>query len=113
MWGQVPLLQLLSAFPGIIPTRVGTSDFRYTLDYAVEDHPHACGDKVVFVVCSSDWGGSSPRVWGQAYQGFAKQNYTRIIPTRVGTRQNAYQGFAKQKDHPHACGDKVQDIVHL
>ena len=85
MWGQVPLLQLLSAFPGIIPTRVGTSDFRYTLDYAVEDHPHACGDKVVFVVCSSDWGGSSPRVWGQVDMSEKFDLIHGIIPTRVGT----------------------------
>ncbi len=31
----------------------------------LEDHPHACGDKLLPVMLVNIWLGSSPRVWGQ------------------------------------------------
>ena len=33
---------------------------------------------------------------------------TRIIPTRVGTRGYASSHGDPEKDHPHACGDKLR-----
>ena len=46
VWGQVRVQ--LNAFRvfGIIPMRVGTSLFHFTFSSCVEDHPHACGDKM-------------------------------------------------------------------
>ena len=50
--------------------------------------------------------GSSPRVWGQVFpQDFCKSD-TRIIPTRVGTREVNGILADDGKDHPLACGDK-------
>ena len=71
------------------------------------DHPHACGDKQNTPQNFDGSGGSSPRVWGQGFlREFPQKNY-RIIPTRVGTRQNFNFKFLHRKDHPHACGDKI------
>ena len=37
----------------------------------------------------------------------ARADALRIIPTRVGTRSRSRSGTARRKDHPHACGDKM------
>ena len=34
-----------------------------------------------------------------------------IIPTRVGTRLNSVKADALKEDHPHACGDKLENRV--
>ncbi len=46
MWGQVVGVVVVAQRAGIIPTRVGTSLFHFTFSSCVEDHPHACGDKM-------------------------------------------------------------------
>ena len=50
--------------------------------------------------------GSSPRVWGQECYTNKWRLYARIIPTRMGTSNNAYETMHNKKDHPHAYGDK-------
>ena len=91
----------------IIPTRVGTSDFYSSFNSSLQDHPHACGDKVVLYVVVSVKLGSSPRVWGQAQLFIFPVKPPGIIPTRVGTRMLHDQFAEYYEDHPHACGDKL------
>ena len=50
--------------------------------------------------------GSSPRVWGQAVSTYTTEDDSRIIPTRVGTRNFEKFRICNSQDHPHACGDK-------
>ncbi len=45
VWGQVYYVFFFQFCTGIIPTRVGTSQFNGKLGTPVGDHPHACGDK--------------------------------------------------------------------
>ena len=45
VWGQEYELINFKSHKGIIPTRVGTSEYYWWDDLATEDHPHACGDK--------------------------------------------------------------------
>ena len=71
-----------------------------------EDHPHAYGDKTDRERYSSRRKGSSPRVWGQAPQGRYLLRYSRIIPTRMGTRDFLPDNIFHNWDHPHAYGDK-------
>ena len=71
----------------IIPTRMGTSDFRNFSAVTVWDHPHAYGDKPFSIFSGFPQTGSSPRVWGQVEQEQALETLTRIIPTRMGTRK--------------------------
>ena len=109
VWGQV--LDEVNELPltGIIPTRVGTRTVVSYRRHLSKDHPHACGDKVSLVKLSLLLLGSSPRVWGQAYLGYVGHPQVRIIPTRVGTSIAPKCGQRSQGDHPHACGDKLQD----
>ena len=53
--------------------------------------------------------GSSPRVWGQVLRFVLTVLHTGIIPTRVGTRKHTITLVNGNKDHPHACGDKINE----
>ena len=46
VWGQVPYFVADSKLHRIIPTRVGTRSVLDSVVQDVEDHPHACGDKL-------------------------------------------------------------------
>ena len=65
MWGQEPLPLCVNYLLGIIPTRVGTRSAKFNAKRNVEDHPHACGDKIHEMTIADYEAGSSPRVWGQ------------------------------------------------
>ena len=73
----------------------------------LQDHPHACGDKLTSWLYSFFVPGSSPRVWGQVRSIPRPKRIVRIIPTRVGTSQNNLEYHTNTQDHPHACGDKL------
>ena len=47
-------------------------------------------------------------MWGQVFDIFSAAIATGIIRTRVGTRTADYSSDALSRDHPHACGDKLQ-----
>ena len=66
VWGQETAICGDILTDRIIPTRVGTSELGELEIEVQQDHPHACGDKNVFSLYSSNIVGSSPRVWGQA-----------------------------------------------
>ena len=91
----------------IIPTRVGTSLKQQKLRHKERDHPHACGDKVLYDRWAVGYTGSSPRVWGQVISSRLSRETHRIIPTRVGTSCIGHFCNIYIKDHPHACGDKA------
>ena len=74
-----------------------------------KDHPHAYGDKKIKAPSASGLVGSSPRVWGQVNTSLKSCRLSRIIPTRMGTRQNCAVRKYGNKDHPHAYGDKLVD----
>ena len=67
MWGQVTKYITKGNDKRIIPTRVGTRKIAKFYDVSIEDHPHACGDKVEISTIFFTVIGSSPRVWGQVY----------------------------------------------
>ena len=107
VWGQARMVKAREYEVRIIPTRVGTSQRNLLNAAHTLDHPHACGDKINFVVAPVSSVGSSPRVWGQGSPLYFVVNGGRIIPTRVGTRWIAVIKQAVNEDHPHACGDKL------
>ena len=86
VWGQDSAKQQPPMVVWIIPMRVGT---RRTVTLRIgwnEDHPHACGDKLVKKYLFHLFFGSSPCVWGQVFKK-GKLNFGEgIIPMRVGTR---------------------------
>ena len=98
---------VLSDSVRIISTRVGTRNQDLKLTELSQDHLHACGDKRVLLLPSLPEWGSSPRVWGQDTDTLNISINTRIIPTRVGTRNFTTSKPTIKQDHPHACGDKI------
>ena len=87
VWGQVCNTRICDYKGGIIPTRVGTSRPRQEHNLYYKDHPHACGDKSLYLHFSRLSLGSSPRVWGQVMSRKSTLETVGIIPTRVGTSQ--------------------------
>ena len=108
VWGQASTAIFKPKTIRIIPTRVGTRDYLVTVLVVFEDHPHACGDKVLYPVALRNKAGSSPRVWGQVRNYYGEFRQMRIIPTRVGTRLFGECQVKGEEDHPHACGDKLK-----
>ena len=107
---------------------MGTSIYFDSVTNFDGDHPHAYGDKAIIKFFPVFFVGSSPRVWGQEF--WQKEYFLqiRIIPTRMGTREEHRGAKAwnriiptrmgtsvisciisvRYKDHPHAYGDKLQ-----
>ena len=85
VWGQGLADLDMRKSARIIPTRVGTRNFRICPYKPFQDHPHACGDKSNYQAFPNIRLGSSPRVWGQVSDYVSVVPNTRIIPTRVGT----------------------------
>ena len=85
VWGQAALIATYTVQRRIIPTRMGTSLLLLPCARVVKDHPHAYGDKCIFLLEKSVSVGSSPRVWGQVMQRAGNSLFTGIIPTRMGT----------------------------
>ena len=106
VWGQGVCEIIRPSVFGIIPTRVGTRAISPDNALGCKDHPHACGDKRCARSYFNPYGGSSPRVWGQAARNIKITDNVRIIPTRVGTRTLCLGLIYGIRDHPHACGDK-------
>ena len=111
MWGQVKSGKYMTTANRIIPTRVGTRYLRVQICPRIEDHPHACGDKLTAQYIELPSAGSSPRVWGQAPSITFPANDVRIIPTRVGTSRRYSRMTLRMRDHPHACGDKALTVT--
>ena len=65
VWGQEIDSTNSAKFNRIIPMRVGTSPRLHHGQCALQDHPHACGDKPVKILFCYLTVGSSPCVWGQ------------------------------------------------
>ena len=106
MWGQAHPRPRGAVHLRIIPTRVGTSCEEKNEYRLTRDHPHACGDKAEKAEPTQVIAGSSPRVWGQVSDKNGNVIDSRIIPTRVGTRNGLSGKRTINQDHPHACGDK-------
>ena len=52
-------------------------------------------------------------MWGQEREVKIMKARMGIIPTRVGTRHFGYISESPNEDHPHACGDKIDDATYL
>ena len=85
---------------------MGTSFFDNIVRLSIGDHPHAYGDKSYFANLGYIYGGSSPRVWGQAGDVHIRKHVPGIIPTRMGTSPVLIGKIIYLWDHPHAYGDK-------
>ena len=81
--------------------------------WAVGDHPHAYGDKLLLDRVAITFKGSSPRVWGQDKTTYLSGATEGIIPTRMGTSKYLSLKTYLFQDHPHAYGDKGTKISEM
>ena len=93
----------------IIPTCVGKSSYARSSLLTVPDHPHVCGEKRNTFQNRIRISGSSPRVWGKVCKDTPQSVILRIIPTCVGKRSINCNGGIIFPDHPHVCGEKIQN----
>ena len=114
MWGQDKTVIQISHRGGIIPTRVGTSPSPCRSMSALQDHPHACGDKITGSGVILSPMGSFPRVWGQDHCYPQRPPPAGIIPTRVGTSSlNNKAYFNKVGSSPRVWGQDMEEIVEV
>ena len=73
----------------------------------IGDHPHACGEHMVWLLMVTLIWGSSPRVWGASNRLRRTSCEQRIIPTRVGSIIMDPLLWRVLWDHPHACGEHL------
>ena len=91
---------------------MGTSIFGHREFILQQDHPHAYGDKILFLQQRKSPIGSSPRVWGQVQRKCLTEAITQIIPTRMGTSPYMPLPLQVAGDHPHAYGDKFRKFYN-
>ena len=114
VWGQVAVISSDSLKARIIPTRMGTSSTAMTFSLWYRDHPHAYGDKYMDEIAFETYGGSSPRVWGQALAVCQFPCVPGIIPTRMGTSFILDKfPYLRQGSSPRVWGQDYPINLHL
>ena len=104
-WGEHMLWQRGRDLIRTIPTRVGRTVWPASYHNTLTDHPHAGGENIVKDGVNEDWGGPSPRGWGEHRLSVRGQATGRTIPTRVGRTAAKELGWQEVTDHPHAGGE--------
>ena len=94
-----------------IPTRVGNTGLPITHPHCCTVHPHACGEHGRPRFTATEFGGSSPRVWGTRLNLCGREADHRFIPTRVGNTPPCLFGLPGWTVHPHACGEHGNKIA--
>ncbi len=105
VWGQCTIVMLWIVNGRFIPTCVGTVIKTAATSKIHSVHPHVCGDSATATIRSSNFKGSSPRVWGQFFANSVGFSNSRFIPTCVGTVVYIASNPRSTKVHPHVCGD--------
>ena len=90
-----------------IPTPVGNTCPRTTIDMLMPVHPHACGEHGVPAAVACAGQGSSPRLWGTRVPELRTRRGRRFIPTPVGNTPSYSNGSRSRPVHPHACGEHL------
>ena len=75
------------------------------------DHPRACGEKVAYACITDVILGSPPRVRGKVRLSGACVAGAGITPARAGKSHRAGAGRAGPRDHPRACGEKMEKLA--
>ncbi len=105
VWGTRACGQENSLSRRFIPTGVGNTQGWPALKPRPPVHPHGCGEHDYYFRLRSQFGGSSPRVWGTQRPNGRPYRMRRFIPTGVGNtvRFGGWRGV--KTVHPHGCGE--------
>ena len=85
VWGALMGAPCIRIPSRIIPTCVGSIQWRAWSRQIRWDHPHVCGEHPSPALSSVPSKGSSPRVWGASTGNVSSSSATGIIPTCVGS----------------------------
>ncbi len=88
-----------------IPTGVGKTIPRRTVNLMDAVHPHGCGENGPQSDEHYPGHGSSPRVWGKHWFKPSPVMGPRFIPTGVGKTSDPRISSATPPVHPHGCGE--------
>ena len=114
MRGKVSARAAVTTTTRITPARAGKRGAGYDLRAGPQDHPRACGEKIIGTYYNYDVTGSPPRVRGKAGGESAKLNFTGITPARAGKRSSVQCAERSARDHPRACGEKyLSDLLEI
>ena len=95
----------LQGWPGIIPAHAGNTPGYRIWVYPPKDHPRACGEHHVPILCAEFPRGSSPRMRGTRYVARFPSSWLGIIPAHAGNTLSARSLIRYTGDHPRACGE--------
>ena len=96
---------------GITPARAGKSRRLYRFVCYVGDHPRACGEKLMHPDLAEELPGSPPRVRGKEQGGGREESEKGITPARAGKSPISQNARGVSRDHPRACGEKVDEVL--
>ena len=105
VWGTLLYLALENRIHRFIPTCVGNISIMSRMDRWSPVHPHVCGEHIFEHPVTSQYVGSSPRVWGTYIMNLKSGPLARFIPTCVGNIVTYSSIFPWSSVHPHVCGE--------
>ena len=76
-----------------------------------QDHPRACGEKVLTRLFAPSRGGSPPRMRGKVIRIYSPENKERITPAHAGKRTAVLLSKNAYWDHPRVCGEKCHSLA--
>ena len=92
---------------GITPAYAGKSQWTKTLDGSLRDHPRVCGEKFNFFAKENPPQGSPPRVRGKARATASRAAPCGITPAYAGKRVSRSPAKTGAWNHPRVCGEKA------
>ena len=93
---------------GITPACAGKSILDWRILGYQRDHPRVCGEKAIVCLFPQIVPGSPPRVRGKARYNIIGYAPAGITPARAGKRPRPTRWQSSRRDHPRACGEKIQ-----
>ena len=92
---------------GITPAHAGKRFFYFSLAVVTQDHPRACGEKMISNGSSTPTKGSPPRMRGKDHAVHHRIDCVGITPAHAGKRFARRGSHLFRGDHPRACGEKI------
>ena len=96
----------------ITPAHAGKRNFSAAKRPQRQDHPRACGEKLLLIGLVSSAQGSPPRMRGKVRVFSPSSGSGGITPAHAGKRFHPYQSYTANRDHPRACGEKTKKIPY-
>ena len=105
MRGKQVKFSLLCIAGGITPAHAGKTVRAIKFGMRTRDHPRACGENILSILCLLVNRGSPPRMRGKRFDDLFKIIGYRITPAHAGKTFSVPLSSGRFQDHPRACGE--------